>query len=131
MKDYQYYNANPLGDIESDCVTRAITEATGLSYYEVQHKLSLMAQLYECDTLCVCCYHNLLDNVFRFKNYKANGRTVKELAKQFKDDILLIRIQGHLTISKYGTVYDIWDCGNEIADVFWLVPKNYKSSTGD
>lgn len=121
MKDYQYYNANPLGYIESDCVTRAITEATGLSYYEVQHKLKLMAQLYECDTLCVCCYHNLLDNVFGFERYNGNGKTVKEIAKEFKNDILLIRIQGHLTMSKYGVVYDIWDCGNEIADVFWIV----------
>lgn len=121
MKDYTFYNANPLGKIESDCVTRAIKEATGLDYYDVVHKLDLIAELFECDELCVCCYNHLLENVFDFKKYNANGRTVKELAKKFKDDILLIRIQGHLTIAKYGTVYDIWDCTNEVADVFWIV----------
>ena len=121
MKDYQFYNANPLGNIESDCVTRAIKEATGLSYYEIQHKLWLIAQVFECEELCVCCYHHLLENVFNFERLNANGMTVKELSKKFKNDIILIRIDGHLTVSKFGTIYDIWDCSNEVADIFWIV----------
>ena len=36
-------------------------------------------------------------------------------------DVVLIRIDGHLTVSKYGVVYDLWDCTQEIADVFWIV----------
>lgn len=121
MADYKFYNANPLGRIEEDCVTRAISRATKLPYYLISEKLNLISRLFECEELCVCCYHHLLENVFGFKQRVANGMTVGELASKFKDDILLIRIQGHLTMAEYGVVYDIWDCRDEVADVFWIV----------
>lgn len=124
MVDYRFYNANPLGRIESDCVCRAISRATRIPYRIVERKLWLIAQLFDCDMLCMCCYHHLLENVFGFVPKKANGKTVKELAEDFKNDILIIRIEGHLTMSEYGTVYDIWDCRDEVADTFWIVPQN-------
>lgn len=121
MVDYKFYNANPLGAIESDCVTRAISRATKMPYNLVLEKLHLVADLFECDMLCVCCYHFLLEKVFGLTPKFANGRTVQELAEDYPNNILLIRLEGHLTVAEYGTVYDIWDCRNEVADIFWIV----------
>ena len=121
MVDYKFYNANDLGNIEQDCVCRAISTAVNLPYKLIKRKLYLIGELFECDELCVCCYHHLLEKVFGLVSKNANGKTVKEISKDFIDKTLIIRIQGHLTCAINGTVYDIWDCTDEIADVFWIV----------
>lgn len=121
MIDYRFYNANPLGNIEQDCVCRAISKATDIPYEIIEIKLEAIGELFECEKLCVCCYHHLLEKVFGLKQKFANGKTVKEIAKEFDDCKVIIRIEGHLTCSLYGIVYDIWDCTDEIADVFWIV----------
>lgn len=118
---FNYYNANPLGNIESDCVCRAIQRALGQDYYDVERKLCLIAELFDCETLCVCCYKHLLENVYGLKPQMANGATVGDIARAYRDEIVLIRIDGHLTVAEYGQVYDLWDCTNEVADIFWIV----------
>lgn len=121
MVDYKFYNANPLGKIESDCVTRAISRATEIPYDEVLEKLHLVAALFECDALCVCCYHFLLEKVFGLTPKKANGKTVREVVEDYSNNTLLLRLEGHLTMAENGIVYDIWDCRDEPVDIFWIV----------
>lgn len=121
MVDYKFYNANPLNKIESDCVCRAISRATGIPYKEVENKLHLIGELFECDELCVCCYHHLLEKVFGLTPKNANGRSVREIVEDYPDNIIIIRLEGHLTMADNGIVYDLWDCRDEIADVFWIV----------
>lgn len=121
MTNYKFYNANPLGNIEQDCVCRAISKATELPYKEIEKKLYLISEVFECDELCVCCYQHLLEKVFGLTQRNANGMSVGKIAKDFKRNRLLIRIDGHLTCSINGIVYDIWDCTEEKADVFWVV----------
>lgn len=121
MVDYRFYNVNPLGNIEQDCVCRAISTATDLPYKLIERKLVLIGELFECEKLCLCCYHHLLEKIFGLQQKFANGKTVKEISKEFCNNRVIIRIQGHLTCSLYGTVYDIWDCTEEVADVFWVV----------
>ena len=121
MADFRFHNANPLGEIEQDCVCRAISRGLKLHYEDIEYKLELIGDLFECDSLCVCCYHHLLEKVFGLTQRFAGGKTVEQLSQEYKNDILLIRIQGHLTVSEYGVVYDLWDCREEIADVFWIV----------
>lgn len=121
MTNYKFYNANPLGNIEQDCVCRAISKATELPYKEIEKKLYLIGEVFECDELSVCCYQHLLEKVFGLTQRNANGMSVGKIAKDFKRNRLLIRIDGHLTCSINGVVYDIWDCTEEKADVFWVV----------
>lgn len=121
MTDYKFYNANPLGEFEQDCVCRAISTAMQMPYGLILNKLKLIGELFECEKLCVCCYHHLLEAVFGLKPKFANGKKVSEVAKAYPNDTLIIRIEGHLTMSDCGTVYDIWDCTQEPADIFWIV----------
>lgn len=119
--EYKYLNLNILGKEEEDCVTRAISLATGLSYAEVQDKLYYIAQLFDCEQLCVCCYQHLLDNVFKFDKIYCKGMTVEEFANQHRDGTYILRMNGHLSCLIDNVLYDIWDCRyKELTDV-WKV----------
>lgn len=122
MSDYMYYNRNPLRIEENDCVCRAISLATQLSYSTVEKLLKLVGKALDCDELCVCCYHYLLDDIFDFPcRDNKDSYTVGEIANDYSNNVLLIRIDGHLTCAVQGCVFDIWDCTNKIADCFWIV----------
>ena len=121
MVDFKFYNANPLKNLEQDCVCRAISRAVKIPYKTIEYKLNLIGELFECDELCVCCYHHLLEKVFGLKQKVANGTTVREVVKDYNDSILLLRLEGHLTMAEYGVIYDLWDCRDEKVDIFWVV----------
>lgn len=118
---FEYLNLNPLSLKESDCVTRAISLASGLGYGEIQDKLYYLSELFECEKLCVCCYQHLLDDIFEYDRLPCKNKTVGEVAEMYDDCILLVRIDGHLTCVVYGTIKDLWDCSDSYADIVWLV----------
>lgn len=119
---YQFYNHNPKKIRTEDCVTRAISVCTGLKYEAVASLLQLTADEYKCPKLCVCCYHNLLEEILHYECRECfNGERVKDIAKKYKGEKVLIRIDGHLTCSIYGTVVDIWDCTEKRADCYWII----------
>jgi len=118
---YKYLNLNPLGEEEEDCVTRAISLATGLSYAEIQDKLYYISKLFDCETLCVCCYQHLLDNVFQFDKVYCKNMTVEEFANLHPVGIYLIRMNGHLSCLIDNIVYDLWDCRDKVLTDVWRV----------
>lgn len=119
---YRYYNRNPDGKHKEDCVCRAISTAIGLDYETVNKLLSITAKCYGCDKLCVCCYHNLLEDIFGYERKVCmNGETVSDIATKYSHNKVIIRIDAHLTSAIKGTVYDIWDCSQRKVDCFWIV----------
>lgn len=122
MARYQFLNVNPLGKIEEDCVCRAISLALDEDYYKIQEKLYLVAKLFECEYLCVCCYKYLLDNVYDLKRIEeVKGMTVEEFANYFPIGIFIVRVEGHLTCVIDNNIMDIWDCRDKIVDLVWEV----------
>lgn len=120
--NYKYYNRNPDLEHKEDCVCRAISTATGLNYEAVDRLLELTAGEYQCDKLCLCCYHNLLEDILGYARIScAGGETVGDIARAFPRDKVVIRIKEHLTTSIKGTILDIWDCSNKKVDCFWIV----------
>ena len=118
---FKYYNQNPNGYHIPDCVIRAISTALDIDYYDVVKMLKSNSEIYNCDTLCVCCYEKLLDLDFRLPHYYGDGRTANEIAEDYPRSILLLRMDGHLSTSVDGQILDIWDCGNEIITDYWVV----------
>ena len=119
---YRYHNQNPEKIEEEDCVCRAISTAVGISYGAAQNLINLSAEVNGCDTLCVCCYHHLLEDLLELDRYNCDFRyTVGEIAKDHPRQRLIIRVEGHLTCAMYGVVLDIWDCTREMVDCFWVV----------
>ena len=119
---FKYYNANPDKKIEKDCVCRAIKAATGLKYSIIDKLLDFVAKWRNCDKLCLDCYSSLLENVFGFKRYTPRANvTVANVANRFCDNIVIMRVDGHLTVAMYSQILDIWDCSDELVDVYWLI----------
>lgn len=116
---FKYYNANALNKFEDDCVIRSISCATDKSWDNVYDYLSDLAQ-YE---------GTLLDNRKFVLNYldrtyqRLEGMygTVGGVASMFPDNILLITMKGHIVCSKYGVIYDTFDCRNRVVEYVWLV----------
>jgi hypothetical protein len=119
---YKYHNENPNGYHIPDCVIRAITTAIPyMSYYDVICKLKINGDLFECDELNVRCYEKFLDYDLGLKHYVGNGNTAEEVAEDFSDRIVILRMDGHLSVSVYGVIHDIWDCSDEIITDFWII----------
>ena len=121
MSQFIYFNVNPEGYEEEDCVIRAIKLATGLEYEEVEEKLWLTAELLNCCELCVSCYRHLLDDVFKFQRVECDGLTVGEFADLYPYGTYLVRMNGHLSCIINNSIYDIWDCRNEWLTDAWRV----------
>lgn len=113
-----YYNANPNNEIKGDCVVRAISLALHKNYNDVISMLVKNSDYFNCDIIVKDCYSKLLS---QYQSITPSLITVKEVAELFSNNILLIRIDGHLTCSRYGDIYDIWDCSNELVDCFWII----------
>lgn len=119
---FKYLNTNPLGVEEEDCVCRAIMLALDMPYKLVEHKLNLIAELFECDELCVCCYQHLLEDVYGLERVpNVRGLTVEEFAYYFNEGTYIIRLDGHLTCLIDGINYDLWDTSKQVIDVVWRV----------
>lgn len=116
-----YYNVNPNGEHKGDCVIRAISLALDIDYYEVIELLDKVSNYFNCDILVKDCYSKLLNEDFKLPKIKSYEKTVQEVAYDFRNNILVLRINEHLTCAMYGDIYDIWDCSDEIVDVFWVV----------
>lgn len=118
---YHFYNVEPNKERLGDCVIRAITLALGIPYHYVVELLYQNGLDYECDEICMDCYGMMLDN-FDLEHFRVRTqKTVKEVSQDFYDSIVLIRTNGHLTVSMFGTVVDIWDCTEEYVTDIWLV----------
>ena len=116
---YKYYNANALNKFEDDCVIRAISCATNKSWDYVYNYLSDIAQykgtLLDKKEFVI----NYLDNTYH-RLYGVYG-SVGEVSGMFPNNILLISMGGHIVCSKYGIVYDTFDCRNREVEYVWLV----------
>lgn len=116
---YEFYNENPLGIFEDDCVVRSISCATNRSWDQVYDELSDLAQ--ERGTLLdkkdfVRWY--LDTNFIRIKNppYK-----VVDVARYFKNNIVLCTMRGHIVCIKYGIIYDTFNPSDRIVEDVWIV----------
>lgn len=127
---FKYYNANPSGTTMPDCVTRAISLALDVDYYEVVYELMKNGKYYDCEDLCISCYENLLDCKYNLPHYKGSGKSVQQVINENPNDTLIIRMDGHLTCAINGLSYDIFDCTDYICTDYWVVDKarNYKEA---
>lgn len=117
---YKFLNVNPTRRKLPDCVCRAISLATRTKYSYIMNLLEENGYCNNCEDLTVECYSKILNDI-GYAQYSANGKTVEDLCEEFPDDILIVRLTGHLTCCVNGCCYDIWDCTNESADLFWVI----------
>lgn len=117
---FKLYNNNPHNERLSDCVCRAITKATGANYYDVMDMLEENSQNNGCDCLNVECYSKMLDDI-GYESKDGNGKSVEDIVDEHKDKTLLLRLDGHLTCSVNGDIYDLWDTSRKQVEKYWIV----------
>lgn len=116
---YKFYNENPLGIFEDDCVIRSISCATNKSWDNVYDELSDLAQ--ERGTLIdkrhfVRWY---LDTNFNKAKYVPDK--VWQVAKAYSNHIVLCTMNGHICCIKYGIIYDTFNPSNREVEDVWVV----------
>ena len=104
---FKLYNANPLQNKVSDCVTRAISLAEGESWDFTFNKLSNLAQRKGEMIDSVEFVEEYLDN--RYPRQKHYAKTVGEFANEFKKGIYLVTMPGHITCIINGCIYDTFN----------------------
>ena len=116
---YKFYNANAVNRFEDDCVIRAISCATGRSWDNVYDYLSDIAQyegtLFDKKGFVI----GYLDRTY--KRLEGIHGSVGYVSSIFPNNILLITTGGHIVCSKYGVIYDTFDCRNRETEFVWLV----------
>ena len=116
---YDYYNANPLGIFEDDCVVRSISCATNRSWDQVYDELSDLAQ--ERGTLLdkrdfVRWYLDM-----HFRRIANPPYKVVDVARMFKNNVVLCTMRGHIVCIKYGVIYDTFNPSERIVEDVWIV----------
>lgn len=121
MARFIYLNVSPQGEHKNDCVTRAITLASGLPYSTVRKKLFHTSRLLGCMKLCWSCYSFLLTNVLGYRQVNCDDMTVEEFADTHQNGTYLIRIDQHLTTVVNGNLMDTFYCGDKMCHIAWKV----------
>lgn len=121
MAKFKYLNVNPRKLTINDCVTRAISLTTKTPYYKVRDLLTTSAKELGCCRVCRPCYTIMLKDIYGLDVIEDGYHTMGEVADMFPNSTLLIRSSGHLSSAINDTIYDIFDCRNEICTHYWVV----------
>lgn len=121
MARFVYYNQNDDKVTRNDCVTRAISLASGLPYSTVRRKLRYTARLLDCKRLCPTCYAWLIQEVLGGLPVNCEGMTANDFAKLRPYGTYLLRMDGHITTLIDDKIYDIFDCRGWLLTNAWKV----------
>lgn len=116
---YEFYNENPLGKFEDDCVVRAISCATNRSWDQVYDELSDLAQAKGTLLDKKQFVREYLDS--HYKRIQNPPYTVIDVARKYKDNIVLCTMRGHICCIKHGIIYDTFDPSKRIVEDVWIV----------
>lgn len=116
---YKFHNNNALGLFENDCTVRAISTATGNSWDDTYKHLSNTARIQGTMMDDKDFIRDYLDE--HYERIYNIPKTVGEVAGAHPNDILLITMNGHITCSMYGIIYDSFDCRERIAEYCWKI----------
>lgn len=123
---FEYYNANPKGLNVGDCVKRAISKASNISYRDVSLALNRYKKVTGASKFNSNeNYKNYLTEVLHAKKetYQAikgedrmSGYT---FAKTHPTGRYVLRMARHLTACVDGVIYDTWNCLGKCVYMSW------------
>jgi hypothetical protein len=127
IMSFEFLNLHPKGKNVRDCVKRALTFATGLTYQEV----SLMLNRLKEETNCKKFNEdkNWKEYIKRLGYEKlsfqaiqgCNRMTGETFCEYYPSGTYLLRMAHHLTICKDGVIYDTWNCSEKCVYNAWKV----------
>lgn len=128
MIKYLEKNVNPKNKKTTDCVIRALTEATGKPYFEVLDELVTLVK----KTGWFMNEKRLEDKFLeqngfvkmkqpkKFDNTKYQIGEIDRVVGNIKSKTVIVRCAHHLTCVKEGTLVDIWDCRYKTINNYYI-----------
>ena len=121
------YNANPVGNIAGDCVIRAISKATDVSWEEVYAKIALqgflMSDMPSANRVWMTYLKNAGFRKYIIPDTCPDCYTVRDFCMDNPDGTFVLWVDGqqngHVVCVIDGNYYDTWDSGNEFPVFFW------------
>lgn len=126
---FVYDNANPKDKVTTDCVIRAISVGTGLSWDDVFKGLATVAMKYKLSMGDSKCYGRYLAGLGYIQmkqprkadNTKYTGREFIKTYTAYNSRPVIAHIGGHhLTAIKNGKIHDTWDCSYGTIGIYWI-----------
>ena len=119
---FNKYNANLNNRIIDDCVARAISRATGISWENVVLDLTKLG----IESGYSFNYYEIYKNYLEQLGWKENkSKDIKVRIKDFiennadENKNYIIRVKGHLTYIKGYTLIDTWNCSYKQIICVW------------
>ena len=116
---YRFYNNNALGLFQNDCTVRSLSLATGHSWDDTYQHMSTLARLKGTMMDDKDFIIDYLDE--RYERVPTHNLKVGEVSAIYNDNVVLITMQGHIVCSKYGIIYDSFDCRDRQAEFCWII----------
>lgn len=124
---FRYYNNNPKGLHQSDCLVRAVANVLNHSYADVCVELAnLQSETGLADIALVDRYMTINGYVKMKQPHHSDGRCyrghefVKSIYTANFRRILANIGQGHITSIIDGKIEDIWDCSDRCIGNYWV-----------
>lgn len=122
---FTYYNRNPKNKKRgADCVPRAISGATGITWEEAIRSLTETGirengVLNEKDVYATWLKENGWEKMPMPKKSNNRRYTVAEFQKLEPKGTFIISVAGHLTFIEDGMLYDTWNCQGKSVGNYW------------
>lgn len=120
---YRYYNPNPKRRSANDCVIRAISKITGLSWDDLYIEITSIGFV-EKEMPSTNAIWGILLKRFGFRKYLIPDTcpdcyTVKDFCMDNPFGSYILGTGSHVVAVINGDYYDSWDSGNEIPVYYW------------
>ena len=120
---FKKYNSNPKGEYVGDCVIRAISKATDLSWDRVYAELAvqgfMMADMPSSDAVWGAVLRQAGYYREAVPNTCPDCYTVADFAADHPEGIFVLALGGHVVTVDQGDWFDTWDSGNEIPQYYF------------
>lgn len=120
---FKYFNSHP-EDKTSESTTRAVSKLFGCSWTIARYFLSVLALDMQESPDSIAVFDKLMkDNDYRkcvITNDKGDCYTIKDFCNEHKHGHFAVFYNGGIVPIIDGHYYAPFDCGNEIAIIFWL-----------
>lgn len=119
-------NGEPYAWRKGDCVIRAFSHATGLTWESVFDIACRLAMKYHdmpnSDT--VLC--KLAEQLGFERKVLPKYTTASQFAAVHDDAVCVLRLRSHVVCSKGGNLYDTWDCGEYKVKTYYILVDSEK-----
>ena len=120
---YVYFNPNPAGKRVGDCVIRAISKLTGLSWQDTYLNISMtgyrLFDMPSSNNVWASYLRDLGYRRFTISDNCTDCYSVCDFCFDYPQGRFLLATGSHVVTVIDGNYFDAWDSGNEIPIFFW------------